>query len=111
MQVCSLDVKKNIFRPRDDNEELLGLEVPYNSAIGALIYFDTTTWLDVAFSVSLLAKYKFSPIKRLWNEIKHILPYLWGTIGIRLFYSNKSNFDLVLQILDIYLIHIKLNLK
>ena len=24
MQLCSLDVKKNIFRPQDDNEELLG---------------------------------------------------------------------------------------
>ena len=35
MVVHSLDVKKDIFRPRDHNEEDLGLKVPYLSAIGA----------------------------------------------------------------------------
>ena len=29
MQVHSLDVKKDIFRLQDDNDEFLGLEVPY----------------------------------------------------------------------------------
>ena len=38
MKVHSLDVKKDIFQPRDDNEELIGPEVPYLSTIGALIY-------------------------------------------------------------------------
>ena len=38
MIVRSLDVKKDPFRPREDNEEILGPEVPYLSAIGALMY-------------------------------------------------------------------------
>jgi hypothetical protein len=36
MVIRSLDVKKDHFRPREDDEEILGPEVPYLSAIGAL---------------------------------------------------------------------------
>ena len=38
MQVRSLDVKKDIFRPRDDNEELLSPKVLYLRAICELMY-------------------------------------------------------------------------
>ena len=43
MVVRSLDVKNDIFRPREDNEELLGPEVPYLSKIGALMYLAYNT--------------------------------------------------------------------
>ena len=43
MVVRSLDVKNDIFRPREDNEELLGHEVQYLSAIGALMYLSNNT--------------------------------------------------------------------
>ena len=89
MEVRSLDVKKDIFRPRDNNEELLGPEVPYLSAIGALMYLANNTRPYIAFSVNLLARYSSSPTKRHWNGIKHILRYLRGTINMSLFYSNK----------------------
>ena len=95
MVVRSLDVKRDIFRPQEDNEELLGSEVPYFSAIGALMYLANNTRPYIAFSVNLLARYNSSPTKRHWNEIKHVLRYLRGAIDMVLFYSNKSNFDLV----------------
>ena len=47
--VCSLDVKKDSFRPCEKGEELLGLEVPYLSAIGALMYLATCTHTDIVF--------------------------------------------------------------
>jgi hypothetical protein len=43
MVVRSLDVEKDPFRPRDDGEELLGPEVPYLSAIGALMFLANCT--------------------------------------------------------------------
>ncbi|KAL0560271.1 hypothetical protein IC582_000671 [Cucumis melo] len=95
MQVRSLDVKKDIFRPRDDNEELLSPEVSYFCAIGALIYLANNTRLDIAFLVNLLTRYSSSSTKRHWNGIKHIFRYLQRTIDVGLFYSNKSNFNLV----------------
>ena len=64
MQLCLLDVNRDIFRPRDNNEELLGLEVPFHSAIGALMYLANNTRQHIAFSVNLLATNNFSPTKR-----------------------------------------------
>ncbi|KAL0297860.1 UNVERIFIED_CONTAM: Transposon Ty4-H Gag-Pol polyprotein [Sesamum angustifolium] len=46
MVVRSLDVKKDPFRPRENDEEFLGPEVPYLSAIGALIYLANHTRPD-----------------------------------------------------------------
>ena len=43
MVVRSLEVTKDPFRPKEENEELLGPEVPYLSAIGALMYLANYT--------------------------------------------------------------------
>ena len=90
MVVRSLDVKIDPFRHCEKGEELLGPEVPYLSAIGALMYLANCTRPDIAFSVNLLARYSFAPIRRHWKGIQHILRYLSGTTDMGLFYSNKS---------------------
>ena len=38
MVVRSLEVNKDPFCPKEENEELLSLEVPYLSAIDAIMY-------------------------------------------------------------------------
>jgi hypothetical protein len=43
MVVRSLDVKKDHFHPQEDGEEILGPEVPYLSAICALMYLENCT--------------------------------------------------------------------
>ena len=90
MVVRSLDVKNDPFRPCENGEELLGPEVPYLSAIGALMYLANCTRPDIAFSVNLLARYNSAPTRRHWKGIQHILRYLSGTTDMSLFYSNKS---------------------
>jgi hypothetical protein len=54
MVVRSLKIDKDQFRPKGENEEVLGLEVPYLSAIGALMYIANCTRPDIAFAVNLL---------------------------------------------------------
>ena len=88
MVVRSLKVTKDPFRPKEENEELLGPEISYLSAIGALMYLANYTQPDIAFLVNLLARYSSAPTKRHWNEIKHILIYLRGTSDMVLFYSK-----------------------
>ncbi|RVW19132.1 Copia protein [Vitis vinifera] len=95
MVVRSLDVKKDPFRPCEKDEELLGPEVPYLSAIGALMYLANCTRPDIAFSVNLLARYSSAPTRRHWNGIKHILRYLRGTTDMGLFYSRESKQQLL----------------
>ena len=40
MVVRSLHMDKDSFRPKEDGEAIIGPEVPYLSAIGALVYLE-----------------------------------------------------------------------
>ncbi|GJY78501.1 disease resistance CC-NBS-LRR class family protein [Tanacetum coccineum] len=91
----SLNVDSDPFRPCEEDEDVLGPEVPYLSAIGALMYLTNYTRPDISFAVNLLARFSSSPTKRHWNGIKHIFRYLRGTTDLGLFYSNNSKQGLV----------------
>jgi hypothetical protein len=93
MVVRSLDVKKDPYRPRENNETTIGHEVPYLSAIGALIYLANNTKYDIIFSVNVLARYSSDPTRRHWNRIKHVLRYHCGNKG--LFYQKITKSKLV----------------
>lgn len=54
MVVRSLDPKKDHFRPKEDDEKILGPEFPYLNAIGTLLYLSQCIRLDISFAVSLL---------------------------------------------------------
>ena len=95
MVVRSLEVDKDPFRHKEENEKLLGPEVPYLSAIGALMYLANCTRPDIAFSVNLLARYSSAPTLRHWNGVKHLLRYLRGTSDIGLFYSKVPKPELL----------------
>ena len=64
MVVRSLEVNKDPFRPKKRDEELLGPEVLYLSAIGALMYLANCTRPDISFAVNMLARFSSSPTKR-----------------------------------------------
>ncbi|KAJ9536413.1 hypothetical protein OSB04_un000405 [Centaurea solstitialis] len=89
MVVRSLDVEKDPFRPPTDDEDILGPEVPYLSAIGALMFLAGHT-TDILFSLNLLARYSSCPTKRHWNGVKQIFRYLQGTKDLGLYFSNPS---------------------
>ena len=77
------------------NEELLGPEVPYLSAISALIYLANCTCSNISFSINLLARYNSAPTRRHWNGIRHILHYLRETTYMGLFYLRESKQQLL----------------
>jgi hypothetical protein len=95
MVVRSLDVKKDPYRPRENNEKALGPEIPYLSAIGALMYLANNTRPDIVFSINVLARYSSDPTRRHWNGIKHVLRYLCGTRDMGLFYRKDTKSKLV----------------
>ncbi|CAH9079354.1 unnamed protein product [Cuscuta epithymum] len=90
MVVRSLNIHDDRFRPREDDEDILGPEVPYLSVIGSLLYLANSTRPDIAFYVNLLARYNSCPTRRHWNKIKHIFRYLRGTIDLGLFYHKDT---------------------
>ncbi|XP_070039491.1 uncharacterized protein [Nicotiana tomentosiformis] len=91
MVVRSLDINKDLFRPHENDGELLGDETLYLSAIGALIYLTNNTRPDITFAVSLLARFSSFPTTRHRNGVKHIFRYLRGTIDMKLFSSYESD--------------------
>ncbi|KAL0715150.1 hypothetical protein Bca4012_064472 [Brassica carinata] len=95
MIVRSLGLETDPFRPKTEDEEVLGPEFPYLSVIGALMYLTTHTRPDICFDVSLLSRFSSCPTMRHWNGIKHILRYLQGTKDVGLFYANQNKEDLI----------------
>ena len=88
MVVRSLGLDTDPFGPKTDDEEVLGPEVPYLSAIGALMYLASHTRPVICFAVNLLSRFSSCPTQRQWNGIKHILRYLQGTKDLGLFYPR-----------------------
>jgi len=88
-------MNKDQFRPKDEDEELLGTKVPYLSAIGALIYVANFTRPDIAFAVNLLARHSAAPTKRHWTGVKNIFRYLQGTIDLGLFYQFDQDKSII----------------
>ena len=64
MVVRSLDLEKDPFGPRKPGEDMLGPEIPYLSAIGALMYLASHTRPDISFAVSLLSRFSSCPTLR-----------------------------------------------
>ncbi|XP_074342802.1 secreted RxLR effector protein 161-like [Apium graveolens] len=95
MVVRSLEPDKDPFRPREDDEEVFGPEIPYLCVIGALMYLANNTRPDIAFAVNLLARFSSASMDRYWNGIKHIFHYLRGTIDVGLYFLKNSTSQLI----------------
>jgi hypothetical protein len=95
MVVRALEKDSNLFRSRQEEEEVLGSEYPYLSAIGVLMYFTNNTRSDIAFAVNLLARFSVAPFMHHWNELKDVLRYLRGTPDLGLFFPKNQDLSLI----------------
>jgi hypothetical protein len=91
MVVRSLYLNKDPFTPHDEGEGILGPEVLYLSAIGALMYLANSTQPDIAFAVNLLAIHSAILTERHWTGVKNILRYLNGTKDLGLFFQRRTD--------------------
>ncbi|KAJ9566528.1 hypothetical protein OSB04_002494 [Centaurea solstitialis] len=85
MVVRSIDVEKDPFRPPSADEDILVPEVPYLSAIRALMFLAGHTRPDISFSLNLLARYSSCPTKRHWNGVNKYsdvfkVQKIWGSL-------------------------------
>jgi len=54
-------------------------KIPYLEALGAIIWLQVTTRLDLSYAVNVLSRFAHSPGKQHWNALKYILLYIKGT--------------------------------
>ena len=75
-------------------------KVPYQSAVGSLMYAMVCTRPDIAHAVGVVSRYMSNPGKQHWLAVKWILRYLRGTTSQALCFggSNKLYRDMLIQI-------------
>lgn len=65
--------------------------VPYQSAIGAIMYAMLGTRPDIAYAVTALSQFSHNPGPIHWSGVKRLLRYLRGTMDYKLTYSGSSS--------------------
>ena len=64
--------------------------VPYQNAVGSLMYAMLGTRPDVAYAVGAVSRYSSNPGEGHWKAVKHIFRYLKGTLEHELTYDDDS---------------------
>lgn len=65
-------------------------KIPYQNAIGALMYLAVTTRPDIAFSVNYLSQFNNNYSNEHWAAIKRVMRYLKGTLGCGIMYERTG---------------------
>lgn len=98
MQDC-----KPLGNPSDINQKLsINMEsdhegtenIPYQQAVGCLLYLAQCTRPDIAFSVNNASRFNTNFTLAHWKAIKRIMRYLKSTIDYRLTFRKRANFDI-----------------
>lgn len=69
--------------------------VPYRSAVGALLYLAVVARPDISAAVGTVARYQLNPGMAHWTAVKRILRYLKGTANTCLIYNGNQGTELV----------------
>ena len=62
---------------KEEKEEMS--KVPYQSAVGSLMYAMVCTGPDISYAVGVVSRFMINPGETHWNAVKWILRYLKGT--------------------------------
>ena len=84
---CQSPMAQSLYLTRED--ELLKNLERYRRLVGKLNYL-TVTHLDIAYYVSVVSQYMFSPTVDYWAVVEQILCYLKGALGRGILYSNHG---------------------
>jgi hypothetical protein len=81
--------------PSTEEEKADMANIPFRSAVGAILYASTRTRPDIATAVGDCCRYVENPGRAHWQALKRIMRYLRGTPTASLVYSKDSEADLV----------------
>jgi len=84
--------------PKTQEEEEDMSRVPYESAVGSLMYEMVCTIPNISHAVGVLSKFMSKPGKEHWTTVKRVFRYLRGTSDYGLCYQGRPGLDRVLDI-------------
>lgn len=88
-QVSPSDTNQKLSVSMVDDENTLVGKVPYQEAIGSLLYLAGLTRPDIAFAVNDLSRFNKNHSEPHWRAVKRVFRYLLGTKNLRLRYCGK----------------------
>ncbi|XP_055604909.1 uncharacterized protein LOC129753136 [Uranotaenia lowii] len=69
--------------------------VPYQEAVGALMYLAQCTRPDILFAVNHLSRFNTCAGEKHWEAVKHLLRYVRGSSKMKLCYTKSPESELV----------------
>lgn len=81
--------------PIDQRQRADMVNVPYQEAIGSIMYAAQLTRPDVCFAISTLSRFNQNPGRAHWTAVKRVLRYLKGTVDAKLTYSRNGNPEII----------------
>lgn len=88
------DVSQKLSLSEVSGENTLVGKVPYQRAIGSLLYVSERTRPDIAFAVNYASRYNQNHSSAHWQAVKRIFRYLRGTMHLKLKYRCGGLADL-----------------
>jgi hypothetical protein len=82
-------LKKNVNK----DDEMV--KVPYQQAVGSLMYAMLCTRPDLAYPISVVSEHMANPSLEHWIAVKRIFRYLQGTLQFKLRFEGLSSQDVV----------------
>lgn len=90
-----------VSTPTDPNQKLLKNDskvisedmanVPYQQAVGSLLYAAQVTRPDIAYAVNYCSRFSRNPDKSHWTAVKRIMRYLKGTLDFKIEFNRHEN--------------------
>jgi hypothetical protein len=78
--------------PQSEEEQEVMKSIPYQQAIGSLLFAAQVSRPDISFAVNTLSQFNHNPGKAHWIAVKRVFRYLKGSTDVKLeFDKNKDN--------------------
>lgn len=81
----------NIRLAKAEHENEIKRDIPYQEAIGCLLYLSQGTRPDITFIVNLLSRFNNQPTAQHWVALKRVVRYLKGPINLKLTFNGNEN--------------------
>ncbi|KAJ3473640.1 hypothetical protein NLI96_g12898 [Meripilus lineatus] len=85
-----LDPTSKLEPTPSDFDQSSMTNIPYQAAIGSLMYAAVATRPDISFAVQALSQFNTNPSPVHWTAVKHVLRYLNGTRTLGITYGNGT---------------------
>lgn len=87
----NVDIKlSKSHSPQNGSERRAMSQIPYMTAVGALLYLAMCTRPDISYSVGVLSRFTSNPGMAHWTAVKHLLRYLKGSLDLKLVYQRSA---------------------